>query len=48
MKYPDESESVFHVDVIDPIMQDEFEQKFLQDELNFVLQQSKADRDARL
>ena len=48
MKYPDDSESVFHIDVIDPIVQDDFEQCFLQDELNFVLQQSKTDRDARL
>jgi hypothetical protein len=38
MKYPDDSESVFHIDVIDPIVQDDFEQCFLQDELNFVLQ----------
>ena len=48
MKYPNDFEYVFHVDVIDPIVQDEFEQNFLQDELNFVLQQSKTDRDARL
>jgi len=38
MKYLDDSESVFHIDVIDPIVQDDFEQCFLQDELNFVLQ----------
>jgi hypothetical protein len=37
MKYPDDSESIFHVDMIDPIMQDDFEHNFLQDELNFVL-----------
>jgi hypothetical protein len=28
MKYPDDSESIFHIDVIDPIVQDDFEQLF--------------------
>ena len=37
MKYPEDSEFFFHVDVIDPIVQDDFEQMILQDELNFVL-----------
>ena len=30
-------EYVFHVDVIDPIVQDDYEHNFLKDELNFVL-----------
>jgi hypothetical protein len=48
MKYPDDSESVFHVDVTDPIVQDAFEQNFLQDELSFVLQQSKTDKGCKV
>jgi len=48
MKYPEESEYVCYVDVIDPIMQDDYEHNFLKDELNFVLQHNKIDKDARL
>ncbi|KAL9376449.1 hypothetical protein Peur_030569 [Populus x canadensis] len=48
MKYPKDSKPVFYVDVIDFIMQDDYEHNFLKDELNFVLQHSKTDRDARL
>uniref|UniRef100_A0A6N2NBX1 Reverse transcriptase n=1 Tax=Salix viminalis TaxID=40686 RepID=A0A6N2NBX1_SALVM len=47
MKYPDEFESVFHIDVIDPIVQDDFELNLMKDKLNLVLQQSKTDKDAR-
>jgi hypothetical protein len=37
MNYPEDLESVFHVDVIDLIVQDDFEHNFLKDELNFIL-----------
>jgi hypothetical protein len=43
-----EFEYVFHVDVIDPIVQDDYEHNFFKDELNFVLQHNKTGRDARL
>jgi CTP synthase (UTP-ammonia lyase) len=36
------------VEVIDPIVQDDYEHNFLKDELNFVLQHSMTDKDARL
>ena len=42
------SEFVFHVAAIDPIVQDDYKHNFLKNELNFVLQHSKIDRDARL
>jgi hypothetical protein len=48
MNYPEDLESVFHVDVIDLIVQDDFEHNFLKDELNFILQHNKTARDARL
>ena len=48
MKYPEDSESVFNIDVIDTIVQDDFEQNFMKDELNFVLQHSKTEKDAKL
>ena len=43
-----EFEYVFHVDVIDPIVQDDYELNFFKDELNFVLQHNKTGRDSRL
>ena len=48
MKYSKHSEFIFHVDVMNPIVQHDYEHNFLKDELNFVLQHSKTDRDARL
>jgi hypothetical protein len=48
MKYPEDFEFVFHINVIDLIMQDNFEQNFMEDKLNFVLQHNKIDKDARL
>ncbi|KAL9338992.1 hypothetical protein Peur_068007 [Populus x canadensis] len=48
IKYPKDSKPIFHAVVIDPIVQDDYEHNFLKDELNFVLQHSKTDRDARL
>jgi hypothetical protein len=48
MKYPEDLKSVFHVDVIDPIIQDDYEHNFLKDKLNFILQHNKTGRDARL
>jgi len=37
IKYLEDSESVFRADVIDHIIQDDYEHNFLKDELNFVL-----------
>jgi hypothetical protein len=48
MKYPEDFEFVFHINVIDLIMQDNFEQNFMEDKLNFMLQHNKIDKDARL
>jgi hypothetical protein len=48
MKYIKDSKPVFYADVIDPIVQDDYEHNFLKDELNFVLQHSKTNKDARL
>jgi len=48
MKYPEDSEFVFHVVVINLIVQNDYEHSFLKDELNFVLQHSKTGSDAML
>jgi hypothetical protein len=37
IKYLEDPESIFHADVIDHIIQDDYEHNFLKDELNFVL-----------
>jgi hypothetical protein len=48
MKYPEDSEFVFHVVVINLIVQNDYEHSFLKDELNFVLQHNKTGSDAML
>ncbi|XP_027166496.1 uncharacterized protein LOC113766512 [Coffea eugenioides] len=45
MKYPDDTESVNYVSITNSIVQDHLEQNFMEEKLEFVLQQSKTNAD---